>query len=153
MTSSWLRPLRSAVFVLAGCGWLAWASADELPAVQHQGGIEYLSGGIGLEESTAIEAESRKWPLTLLFSARRWQRSVYTADAKVSLRDSHGKLLLQTQADGPFLLLRLQPGTYAVQATLDGKPLQQRVVLKKGEPARVVFVWPEVPGDEPVPQD
>lgn len=149
MTSSWLRRVRCGVLVLAGCGWLAWAHADDLPALQQQGGIEYLTGGIGLEESTAIEAESRKWPLTLLFSARRWQRSVYTSDAKVTLRDGHGKPLLQVQADGPFLLLRLQPGSYTVEATLDGKPLQQRVVLKKGDAARVVFVWPEVPGDEP----
>jgi len=151
MTSSWLCCLRAGALVLAGCGGLTVASADELPAMQRQGGIEYLSGGIGLEESTAIEAESRKWPLTLLFSARRWQRAVYTADAKVSLRDGQGRLLLQVQADGPFLLLRLPPGTYTADATLDGKPLQQRVVLKKGEAARVVFVWPEVPGDEPAP--
>lgn len=139
----------TAVAALVACVLTLPAYADDLPAVQQQGSIEYLSGGIGLEESTAIEAESRKWPLTLLFSARRWQRSVYTSDAKVMLRDSQGKPLLQVQADGPFLLVRLQPGSYTVEATLDGKPLQQRVVLKKGDAARVVFVWPEVPGDEP----
>lgn len=133
-----------------GSGMLASpAHANDLPAVQQQAGIEYLSGGIGLEESTAIEAESRKWPLTLLFSVVRWQRSVYTTDAKVSLRDARGKLLLRTQADGPFLLVRLTPGTYGVEATLDGKLLQRQIVLKRDEPARVVFVWPEVPTDEP----
>lgn len=149
MTSLLSRRFMWGVVLLAGCGVLPLANASDLPTVQQQGGIEYLSGGIGLEESTAIDAESRKWPLTLLFSAKRWQRSVYTADAKVSLRDGHSKLLLQMQADGPFLLLRLVPGTYVVEATLNGKVLQQRIVLKKGEPARVVFVWPEVPTDEP----
>jgi len=149
MTSLLSRRFMWGVVLLAGCGVLPLANASDLPTVQQQGGIEYLSGGIGLEESTAIDAESRKWPLTLLFSAKRWQRSVYTADAKVSLRDGHGKLLLQMQADGPFLLLRLVPGIYVVEATLNGKVLQQRIVLKKGEPARVVFVWPEVPTDEP----
>lgn len=139
----------TAVAALVACVLALPALADDLPAVQQQGGIEYLSGGIGLEESTAIETESRKWPLTLLFSARRWQRTVYTSDAQVMLRDSQGKPLLRVQADGPFLLVRLQPGSYTVEATLDGKPLQQRVVLKKGDAARVVFVWPEVPGDEP----
>jgi len=149
MTSSLKRHLLRGLMGLAGAGLLATAHADDLPAVQRQGAIEYLSGGIGLEESTAIEAEGPKWPLTLLFATRRYQRSVYTADAKVTVRDGQGKLLLQTQADGPFLLVRLVPGTYVVEATLDGRPLHQRVVLKPGAPARVVFAWPEVPGDEP----
>ena len=39
------------------------------------------------------------------------------------------------------------PGTYVVESTLQDKTLQQQVRLKKGVPARVVFVWPERSGE------
>ena len=44
-------------------GGVARAQADSaLPAVQKSGAVEYLSGGIGLDESTAIQSASRHWP-------------------------------------------------------------------------------------------
>lgn len=147
MKTSRYRRLVGVGGLLAGIWLLVPAHADGLPAVQQKDGIDYLSGGIGLDESTAMEAESRKWPLTLLFAVKGQQRAVYTSDAQVRIRDGHQRILLQTGADGPFLLVRLVPGTYVVESTLQGKTLQQQVLLKKGIPARVVFVWPERAGE------
>jgi hypothetical protein len=121
--------------------------AASLPPVQMSGDVEYLSGGIGKDESTAIEAEGRQWPLTLEFALRENQHDVFTADVKVLVRDAKGRTALETESEGPFLLARLAPGPYLVEATLADKTLRQRVVVKQGQSAKAVFVWPAGTGE------
>lgn len=113
-----------------------------LPPVQQSGAVQYLSGGIGLDESTAIKKASQQWPLTLEFAVKDQQHAVFAADVDVLVRDASGRAALQATSDGPFLLARLQPGHYSVAATLAGKTLHENVVIRKGQPARAVFVWP-----------
>ena len=121
----------------------AWAQvATALPPVQQAGGVEYLSGGIGKDESAAIENATRQWPLTLEFAVKDRQHADFVAGVEVVVRDAKGHTALRATTDGPFLLARLTPGSYAVDATLDGKALHQRVLVKRGAPAKVVFVWP-----------
>ena len=45
----------------------AFAQSAPLPPIQHAGAIEYLSGGIGKDEASAVEHASKQWPLTLEF--------------------------------------------------------------------------------------
>lgn len=42
-----------------------------LPQIQHQGSIDYVSGGVGLDESTALKQAARTWPLALRFTGPR----------------------------------------------------------------------------------
>lgn len=120
-----------------------------LPPIQQSGAVQYLSGGIGLDESGAIEQASRQWPLTLEFAVKDQQRADFAAGVKVLVRDASGHTALQATSDGPFLLARLQPGRYSVAATLDGKTLHENVLVKKGQPSRAVFVWPAEAGMAP----
>ncbi len=117
-----------------------------LPPVQQSGSVQYLSRGIGLDESTAFEKASRQWPLTLEFAIRDEQHADFAADVNVLVRDASGHATLQTTSEGPFLLARLLPGRYSVEATLAGKTLHENVVIRKGQPARAVFVWPAEAG-------
>jgi len=136
---------RAAFAALLGTFMLssAWVHADTgLPPVQRAGSVEYLSGGIGTDESMAIESASRQWPLTLEFAVKDGQHADFTADVNVVVRDAKGHTALQTVASGPFLLARLAPGSYEVDATLGGRTLHQKVLVKHGAPARAVFVWP-----------
>jgi hypothetical protein len=48
----------------------ALAQAAALPAVHTAGHVQYLSGGIGKDESQAIENASKHWPLTLEFAVK-----------------------------------------------------------------------------------
>lgn len=50
-----------AVGTLALAGFLNAAQAA-LPAVQHQGSVQYVSGGIGLDESEAMKAAAKDYP-------------------------------------------------------------------------------------------
>lgn len=113
-----------------------------LPPVNHSGAVEYLSGGIGHEESSAIEHASKNWPLTLEFAVKDKKHAEFTADVKVVVRDAKQHEALQAEANGPFLLAKLKPGKYEVDATLDGKTLHEKVDVKHGHPAKLMFVWP-----------
>jgi len=128
----------AATFLLMG----SLAQASSLPPVHHNGAVEYLSGGIGQDESTAIEHASKKWPLTLEFAVKDKKHAEFTADVKVVVRDAKQHQTLQTESNGPFLLAKLKPGKYEVDATLDGKTLHEKVDVRHDHPAKLMFVWP-----------
>ncbi|CDG85268.1 carboxypeptidase-like regulatory domain-containing protein [Janthinobacterium agaricidamnosum] len=139
----WKSKAAAAAMLGMLCSGAALAQSDSaLPAIHKSGAVEYLSGGIGLDESTAIKSASKSWPLTLEFSVQSAQRAQFASDVKVEVHDAKGVLVLQATAGGPYLLARLAPGSYRLQATLAGKSLQRQVRIKAGAPARVVLVWP-----------
>jgi len=125
---------------LVAGGALAQARAP-LPAVHRSGPVEYLSGGIGADESAAIQSASRQWPLALEFAIKDRQRADFAADVKVRIRDARGDEVLQATSEGPFLLARLAPGSYAVEATLAGQTLSRKVNVKAGQSSREMFLW------------
>ena len=121
----------------------AHAQADgALLAVQKSGTVEYLTGGVGLDESTAIKSASGQWPLSLVFSVQADGRAQFASDVKLEIHDAKGALALDITATGPYLLARLAPGSYTLRATLAGKTLERKVQVKKGASARVELVWP-----------
>ena len=122
-------------------------AAAPLPPVHRSGAVEYLSGGIGKDEATAIEGAARHWPLTLEFAVKDKQRADFAADVKVLVRDAKGHKALEATADGPFLLARLTPGRYSVEASLGGKTLHEKVLVKPGHPAKALFLWPAGTGE------
>src|SRR5215469_4507634 len=50
-----------------------------LPQVQQQGGVEFVSGGVGLDESKALQAARSQWPLSLRFTG---SNAEYLADVR-----------------------------------------------------------------------
>lgn len=117
-------------------------AASALPAVHTSGHVEYMSGGIGQREEAAIERASKRWPLTVEFAEKHKPRAEFVADVKTTVRDAKGHAVLQVNADGPFLLAKLAPGSYVIDATLAGKTLHEKVVVARGQPAKAVFLWP-----------
>ena len=128
------------------CALMAGAAlaqaATPLPPVRHSGAVAYLSGGIGVDESTAIQNASKQWPLTLEFAINDKQRSEFAGDVAVKVHGAKGHAVLDTTAGGPFLLARLPPGHYAVDATLAGKTEHAKVTVASGHPARALLLWP-----------
>lgn len=130
-----------ALVALVTVAGVAQAGAP-LPPVHKSGAVEYLSGGIGKDEARAIEGVEKHWPLTLEFAVKDKQRADFAANVKVLVRDAQGHTALETTAGGPLLLARLTPGHYSVQASLGGKTLHEKVLVKAGHPAKAVFLWP-----------
>lgn len=117
-------------------------AAANLPAVQHSGDNTFITGGVGLDGSTAMKGEIKNWPLAMLFAQKQGQGAEYVADVHVVLTDDKGHAAIDAVSQGPFMLASVQPGTYQIAATLDNKTLHQSVNVKKGEPAKVTFIWP-----------
>ena len=118
------------------------AHPEPLPPVQSSGAVEYLSGGVGEEEAQAMQQAGAQWPMQLQFLINAKPRPEYAASVEVQVKDAKGMDVLQTATDGPFMLIKLAPGSYAVYATLDGKTLHKRISVGRNGQARAVFVWP-----------
>ncbi len=122
-------------------------AANNLPPVHQSGHIEYLTGGVGLDESTAIQSESKKWPLALEFAIKDKQRADFAADVNVVLSDAKNHPELHVKSGGPFLLAKVAPGKYMISATFAGKTLKRQVVVTSGKPTKVEFLWPTGTGE------
>ncbi|MDD2811233.1 hypothetical protein [Rhodoferax sp.] len=122
-------------------------AATNLPPVHRSGNIEYMTGGVGVDESTAIQSASRKWPLTLEFAIKDKERADFAADVNVVVSDAKNHSALHVKSGGPFVLARVKPGKYMVAATLAGKTLQKQVVVTSGAPTKVEFLWPTGTGE------
>jgi hypothetical protein len=99
---------------------LSLAQAD-IPEAKVSQGIEYISGGIGSEESDAMLALGKKWPLVLEFSQDHPQRPLWVADVTVKILDQKKKLVFEALSDGPIMLLKMTAGKYDAEYTFEGK--------------------------------
>lgn len=124
----------------------AMAVADEampLPPAKQSGDVTYTSGGVPDEQLPAVKAARGAYPLVIELFQREGQKNQYTSNVQVRLIDAQGKVLLDDTSEGPFFLVKTAPGTYKVEATLDGKTLtQQAIKVDASGSRRVVFVFP-----------
>ena len=135
-----MKPLFTAL-VLTACTQYALAAPGSLPPVQHQGDASYLSGGIGLGESTAIKDAMHQYPLTLEFAGKTNSGNVYLADIQVEVSDMQGHTILRTTTTGPFLLASLPDGKYRVKASYKGKDEFRDVHITPSAHIHEVFLW------------
>ena len=137
MKRSTFKLVTAAVLVLG-----AGTAAAALPPIRHQGDVQYLSGGVGRDESESIRQAESTFPLALEFVRKATPRDEYLADVEVAISDHGGRSVLEVTSDGPFLLARLPTGEYTVRAIYGGRSLEQQVHVADRTPARAVFVWP-----------
>jgi hypothetical protein len=138
--ASMMKPLLTAL-ALTVCAQYALAAAVSLPPEQHQGDVTFLSGGIGLSESTAIKDAMHQYPLTLEFAGRAGSGNVYLANIPVEIADMHGHDVLKTTTTGPFLLASLPHGRYRVTARYSGKDEYRDVQIGPSAHVHEVFLW------------
>ncbi|MGC5700055.1 carboxypeptidase regulatory-like domain-containing protein [Pseudomonas sp. NFXW11] len=91
---------------------------------QQQNGISYLNGGIGLDESRAIQLV-RGYNLHMTFSVGA--QNLYTADVDVAIQNAQGHQLLSLSQMGPILYVQLPAGRYQLIVTRQGH--EQRSML------------------------
>jgi hypothetical protein len=61
----------------------------------------------------------------------------------VKISDAKGNVVLEVTDVGPFLFLKLAPGSYTVSAEMAGRALTKSVRLKHKVPKEITLVWPE----------
>lgn len=84
---------------------------------QQQNGITYLCGGIGLDESRAIQLV-KGYNLHMIFSVG--PQNQYTSDIDVAIQNLQGRSVLNLNQVGPFVYVQLPAGKYQVVTTRNG---------------------------------
>ena len=142
-TTRFWRPV--AALALGGASLLGALAVHAAynPPIHMANGIEYMSGGISSDEAALMQTVAPRWPATFEFAIKDHKGAEFASDVRVTVRDSHGTALLDNvESAGPFMVARLDPGTYEVEARLRGNTLKQTLQIRPGTPARVAFVWP-----------
>lgn len=125
--------------------WGVWTSAQALtnPPIRIAQGIEYMCGGKSSAEAEFMRTVSPRWAATLEFSINRGRPGEIPDDVKVVVRERYsGRQVMHAATGAPFMLARLDPGAYEIEATLGGLTLQQPLTVFNGMASRAVFVWP-----------
>ena len=114
--------------------------AATLPQPKTDYGVTYLSGGIGSDESSAMKAEAKNYPLSLVLSAGK--EGAYVADVPITIKDAAGEEVLNVRG-GPIVLVKLLPGRYTISATRNGQALHQAVTVKAKGDTHASLHWPK----------
>lgn len=109
-----------------------------MPQIQQQGGVSFVSGGVGQDESQALRSVASEWPLSLRFTARSGE---YLADVHVTITDTHGTSVLDTTSRGPYMLVKVPPGRYSVHVSHADISKTSAVTVTASGSARATFTW------------
>jgi hypothetical protein len=109
-----------------------------MPQIQQQGGVSFVSGGVGLDESTALERAQRDWPLAMRFTGPGAQ---YLADVRVRIVNAHNAEVFRADARGPYMLVKLPPGRYTVHAAYKGQSQTKAVTISGSGSTKASFSW------------
>ena len=114
------------------------ANGGGLPQMQQQGDVSFVSGGVGLDESKALQQAQSQWPLSLRFTG---PGSDYLADVHVRIVDAHNGEVLSTASRGPYMLVKLRPGRYTVHATYKDRDQSKALPVPAKGTAKAAFYW------------
>lgn len=93
----------------------AFGAAGALTSGTTPEGVAYVCGGVGREETAQMRSQFGSYDLWVTTAAQRSGR--WLADAQVRISDSHDRVVFDQRLDGPWLLVKLPPGSYRVEAT------------------------------------
>lgn len=108
-------------------------------------GVNYTSGGIGIDSQEQLNARAREFNLKLIFTLNEGN---YIADVDVILTDAKGRKVVEHTADGPFFMARLPAGQYNVAATYGGKTVTRKISVGGSGLRTEYFRWPSNPATD-----
>jgi hypothetical protein len=117
---------------------LIWA---QIPQTQYSQGVSYITGGVGEEESTAILAEAKQWPLLLELSQLENGRGVWIFGSQIKILNAKNTVVFDAQAAGPYMLINLTAGDYVIQASYQGIEQKRSISIKAGQSQKISIFW------------
>ncbi|HJV68443.1 hypothetical protein [Ideonella sp.] len=100
-------------------------------------GSPFVEGGIGADETTALEAQRDQYSLWLITAVR--VSGAYLAEVQLRITDERGRVLLERKMSGPWLLVNLPLGRYELQASYRGETLRRTATIHAGDHHQVIF--------------
>lgn len=131
-----IRLLLSSFCLLASSS--VWA---QIPQTQSSQGISYITGGVGTEESSAILAEAKQWPLLLELSQLENGRGVWIFGSQIKILNTKNTVIFDAKADGPYMLVNLIAGDYVIEASYQGVEQKRAISLKAGPSQKISLFW------------
>jgi hypothetical protein len=107
--------------------------------VRNDQGVTFVTGGAGTEERNALEALGHDFNLKLTMALNDGH---FVGDVTVRIRDANGRTVLDTVAKGPLLYAKLDPGTYGVSCSMNGKNQEQTAHVEAKGQEQVKCTWP-----------
>jgi len=101
----------------------------------------YVSGGVGLSEREALDKRRPGFSLWVATAARA--SGAYLSDAHVKISDEAGKAVLDTKLPGPWVLVNLRPGRYAVDVSF-GKQTERKTATIHSDDNRAMLFYFDV---------
>ena len=108
-----------------------------LPDVQQQGEIYYITGGIGDEETSAMQSERGDYNLQIMNADKQGHFSGYP---HIIITDMQHNELLNADS-GPLFYTNLPSGRYIVEGSSMGQTKSQNIVISGAKTSHVRFVW------------
>ncbi len=135
-----MKNIKYTLTALSAASALGMASASlaypDAITVQQQGNISYVTGGIGEEESAAMQQARPDYNLHVMNSYRDGS---FSGDTKITIFDRAGNQVLAADA-GPLLYANLPAGKYQIVANADN--VEQKKSFTAGASRNDLhFVW------------
>ena len=108
---------------------------------QYSQGISYISGGVGEEESQAILAEAKQWPVLLELSQLENGRGVWIFGAKIKITNAQNQVIFDAQADGPYMLINLPAGNYLLEGIYQEVLQKRSIAVKTALSQKISLFW------------
>ena len=124
--------------LVLGIGFCSPFLAANAQEIRKDQGAPYVTGGIGVGERERLSAMANDFSLKARFAM---QAGNYLADIQVTIEDAQGNKVIETMADGPWLLVDLDPGSYKVIATsaVADETLRKDVQVQPASSTEVLF--------------
>ena len=131
-----MNPIRATLaFLVALVAWPAAAVTDGRTTQDRP----FVTGGVTAEEAADLRTKQPFFSMSLLTAARG--TGAYLASVHVRIVDAQSTLVLDTDMDGPYLLVDLAPGKYQLEAVNRGETQKRTLTLREGNPQRLVLYF------------
>ena len=112
--------------------------------IHTDGGIRYVSGGVGESERSDLQALSSQFNLYLMFATQG--SGEYLSAVQVTILDANQSPVLSAESKGPWFYAQLPPGDYSVEVTPSGlrgedQTQRQAVHLDGSNQSQMDFYW------------
>jgi hypothetical protein len=128
--------LRGATLALAITPFSAFVHAQTATPER----VEFLSGGIGVGEREDLAVRGKEFNLKVVTAAER--SGAYLAGVRVKAINAGGAAVFDVTMDGPWLLAKLPPGKYALEAQFEGKALATTLAIPESGQRHAYLYWP-----------
>jgi hypothetical protein len=112
--------------------------------IKSDGGIRYVSGGVGESERRELNALASDFNLHLMFATQ--DSGEYLSAVRVNILNTHNHPELTAVSKGPWFYAQLPPGHYTVEVTPtghrgEGQTQRKAVDLDGSSQSRMDFYW------------